>query len=148
MKKIFLFASLLSIFAACTVKDKKANQAMTAEEKKRALVDTANFTQITWLDSTFKNLGKVNEGEIVEVTYRFKNTGDHNLVITDVHASCGCTTPETPQQPYAPGEEGVIKAKFDSNGRPGVAHKDVTVTANTLPSSTSLLTFEVEVLKK
>jgi hypothetical protein len=110
-------------------------------------VDTANFTSITWLDSTFKDLGKVKEGEVVEVTYRFKNTGTHNLVISEVHAGCGCTTPETPQQPYAPGEEGVIKAKFDSKGRPGPAHKDVTVTANTLPNSTSLLTFQVEVLK-
>jgi hypothetical protein len=147
MKKIFFFALTMITLAACTVKDKKAIPALTAEEKKKALVDTANFTTITWLDSTFKDLGKVKEGAVVEVTYRFKNTGTHNLVITDVHASCGCTTPETPQQPYAPGEEGVIKAKFDSKGRPGPAHKDVTVTANTLPNSTSMLTFQVDVLK-
>ena len=31
-------------------------------------------------------------------------------------ASCGCTVPEKPEKPFAPGEEGVIKAKFDSHG--------------------------------
>ncbi len=98
-----------------------------------------------WLDSTYKDLGKVKEGQVVEVAYRFKNTGTKNLVIANVSASCGCTIPEKPEKPIAPGEEGVIKAKFDSKGRPkGEARKDVFVKANTEPQDQQL-SFRVEI---
>jgi hypothetical protein len=152
MKQIFFFILSASMIAACTVKDKRASTGdkdssakMSETEKNKALTDSANFTTIGFPDSTFKNLGKVKEGAIVEVTFRFKNTGTHNLVISDVSASCGCTVPEKPQQPYAPGEEGEIKAKFDSHGRKGIAEKELYVIANTLPSNSSPLKFRVEV---
>ena len=70
-------------------------------------------TTVLWLDST-QNLGNLMEGTVVDVQFRFKNTGNKMLVITDVAASCGCTVPEKPEKPIAPGAEGVIKATFDS----------------------------------
>jgi len=116
------------------------------EERDKALKDSANFTTVEWLDSTYKDLGKVKEGQQVEVSFRFKNTGTKNLVIDDVTASCGCTVPEKPQEPITPGQEGMIKAKFDSKGKPvGEARKEVYVTANTTPSTSHTLTFRVEI---
>ena len=83
---------------------------------------------------------------MVEVSYRFKNAGDKNLVIANVSASCGCTVPEKPEKPFAPGEEGVIKAKFNSKGRSkGETRKDVFVTANTKPENLTQLSFRVEI---
>ena len=119
---------------------------MTQEQKDQAAKDSANFTTIEWLDSTVKDLGKIKEGQVVEVSYRFKNTGDKPLIIAVVTASCGCTVPEKPEKPIAPGQEDVIKAKFDSKGRPkGEARKDVFVTANTKPESSMQLSFKVEI---
>jgi hypothetical protein len=67
-------------------------------------------------------------------------------VIANVSASCGCTVPEKPEKPFAPGEEGVIKAKFDSKGRPrGETRKEVFVTANTSPENLTPLSFRVEI---
>lgn len=148
MKKIapVLFVIFAFAFAACESGDKKAGS-QTDAEKILLASDSANFTTIEWLDSTLQNLGQVKEGAIVEVSYRFRNAGDKTLVIEDVAAACGCTIPEKPEQPYAPGEEGVIKAKFDSRGRIGTNNKYVTVTANTSPSKQHTLHFNVEVSK-
>ncbi len=130
---------------ACQNADQNSVKTLTQAEKDSVVKDPANFTVIEWLDSTFQDLGKVKEGQVVEVSYRFKNAGTKNLVIADVRASCGCTVPEKPEKPIAPDEEGVIKAKFDSKGRPkGENRKDVFVTANT-PENTTQLSFKVEI---
>jgi hypothetical protein len=101
-------------------------------------------TSVLWLDST-QNLGNVMEGTVVNVQFRFKNTGNKMLVITDVAASCGCTVPEKPEKPIAPGAEGVIKATFDSKNRIGTNHKVITVILNT-ENRTQQLVFDVEVI--
>ncbi len=101
-------------------------------------------TTVLWLDST-QNLGNVMEGTVVNVQFRFKNTGNKMLVITDVAASCGCTVPEKPEKPIAPGAEGVIKATFDSKNRIGTNHKVITVILNT-ENRTQQLVFDVEVI--
>lgn len=144
MKKLLIVVVAAGLFA-CQSSDSKAVKELTQEEKMNATKDSANFTSIQWLDSTYRDLGKVKEGQVVEVSFRFKNSGTKNLVIADVSASCGCTVPEKPEQPFAPGEEGVIKAKFDSKGRPkGEARKSVFVNANT-PLATTELSFRVEI---
>ena len=147
MKKLLIILAAMISLAACQTADKKASgKTLTSEEKEKATKDSANFTTIQWLDSSYIDLGKVKEGRVVEVAFRFKNTGNKNLIIADVKPGCGCTTPEKPEKPYAPGEEGVIKAKFDSKGQHSGEHrKYVTVTANTSPSPITELTFRVDI---
>jgi hypothetical protein len=147
MKKLLfvLTAITLVLLVACRTADKKPDNTLSAEEKTKMANDSANFTSIEWLDSTNTDLGKVKEGAIVEVSYRFKNSGNKTLIIEDVSAGCGCTVPEKPEKPIAPGEEGVIRAKFDSKGRAGTNNKYVTVTANTSPSKQQILQFTVNV---
>ena len=146
MKKLlFILATIFSV-AACKNDDKKEPAHLTKELKGTAVTDTANFTSIQWLDSTFLDLGKIKKGETVEVSFRFKNTGTKQLVIADVSAGCGCTIPEKPEQPFAPGEEGVIKAKFESkNQSPGPHQKPVYVTANTNTPNPIVLNFKVDI---
>lgn len=105
-------------------------------------------TTITWMDSTYWNAGQIVEGEKLAVAFRFRNSGTKPLVIESVTASCGCTAPEPPKEPIAPGKEGVIAATFDSKGRVGQNHKTLTVVANTVGSSTHELNFDVEVIAK
>ena len=146
MKRLFILLVAVVSLAACQTADKKATERpLSEEEKQNALKDSSNYTTIQWLDSTFIDLGKVKKGTVKEITYHFKNTGNKNLIISDVKAACGCTVPETPEKPFVPGEEGVIKAKFDTKSQPAGEHrKYVNVTANTSPSI-SELTFRVEV---
>ncbi len=144
--KQLLFILLAAGLFACQNAGTKTDNALTQEEKDIATKDSANFTSIQWLDSTYIDLGKVKEGQVIEVSYRFKNSGDKNLVIANVSASCGCTVPEKPEKPFSPGEEGVIKAKFDSKGRAkGETRKEVFVTANTTPENLTQLSFRVEI---
>jgi Protein of unknown function (DUF1573) len=146
MKKIWIVLVAAVSLMACKSNDKKiTGTTLSQDERNKAIADTANFTSIQWLDSTFKDLGKIKEGQVIEVTFRFKNSGSKSLVFSNVSASCGCTIPEKPERPYAPGEEGVIKAKFDSGGKPhGEARKEIYVMANTNPVSQTL-TFGVEI---
>ena len=109
--------------------------------------DTANLTTIQWLDGADRDFGKIKEGANLDVSFRFKNTGSKPLVISNVTASCGCTVPEIPKKPYAPGETGVIKASFNSTGKPNLQSKQVTVYANTNPAMTTLV-FRVDVKPK
>ena len=138
-----VFGLLLAALSltACKMDDKKTAEPIKDYTKQG---DSLAATHLQWLDSTTLDLGKAIEGEIVEVSYRFKNTGDKNLVIQEVTAACGCTVPEKPEKPFAPGEEGVIRAKFDSKGRLGTNNKYVTVRANT-PEQNYTLNFKVEV---
>lgn len=119
------------------------------EKKLAALKDTANFTSMEWLDSTFIDMGNVVKGQDLDVVFRFKNTGNKPLVISQVTAGCGCTIPETPQEPFAPGAEGEIKARFSSaNQTVGPHRKPVYVTANSKPNSYTVLEFNVNVTEK
>ena len=61
--------------------------------------------------------------------FRFTNTGDAELVVTNVKSSCGCTVPKKPEGPIAPGASGSIEVKYDTN-RVGPIRKTVTVYSN------------------
>lgn len=68
----------------------------------------------------------------------FTNTGTANLVITDVTATCGCTRPEYPQEPIAPGKKGKIKVTFNPLARPGAVDRTITVKTNGSPKKVRL----------
>lgn len=145
-KTLFILAAVISL-AACKTSDKKAPANLTKEEMEKAATDTANFTTLAWVDSTTKNLGQIEKDKSIEITFRFKNTGTKNLIIETVSAQCGCTIPEKPTQAFAPGEEGVIKAKYNGSGM-GTISKQVYVKANTKPAQDHTLTFTGEVVEK
>ena len=148
----YLFSVLVvGAFIACNSADKPA--ANISKEKNDSLVkkvmeDTASYTSIKWLDSTRISLGKITEGQTVEVSWRFENTGNKPLVIQGVTASCGCTIAEKPEQPVAPGATDLIKAKFNSEGQHiGHVEKAVTVQANTKGGTAHYLSFNAEINK-
>ena len=85
------------------------------------------------IDSVY-DFGKVTDGEKVEFSFRFKNTGKNPLIVSNAVASCGCTVPEKPEEPIKPGETGFIKVMFNTQGRVGPAHKTVTITSNANPA--------------
>lgn len=98
-------------------------------------------------ETTDHDFGTINQGDIVEYTYKFKNTGDAPLIIQGAQGSCGCTVPNWTKEPIPAGGSGVVTAKFDSHGKQGAQHKTVTVTSNAWPKQT-VLHFEANVTVK
>lgn len=66
----------------------------------------------------------------VTCQFKFKNTGDADLILQKVRASCGCTTPNWTKTPVKPGETGTIDVTYNASGRPGAFTKTITVTSN------------------
>jgi hypothetical protein len=87
---------------------------------------------------TRHDFGKVKEGDKVIYEFRFTNTGNAPLLISNVKASCGCTTPDWPRSLIQPGDSNVIKVEYNSKGRIGEFSKAVEITANTYPNNTTL----------
>ena len=84
---------------------------------------------------TFKtdsiNFGYLNSDDSASFKFRFSSTGKEPLIIRNVHASCGCTTPEWPQEKIMPGDSGIVEVTFHSKGKSGLQHQVVNVYTNT-----------------
>ncbi|SDX41181.1 DUF1573 domain-containing protein [Hymenobacter psychrophilus] len=93
------------------------------------------------------DFGSIPEGVMAAHEFRFKNTGNQPIVIANVQASCGCTTPDWTKTPIMPGKSGMVKAVYSSAGRPGVFNKTVTVVSNASTPS-EVLTIKGNVLNK
>lgn len=86
-------------------------------------------SDIQFTEETF-DFGELDEGPLVTHEFKFKNTGKESLTMTNVKASCGCTTPEWPKDPIAPNGEGTIKVTYNTKGRVGPFNKAITITSN------------------
>jgi Protein of unknown function (DUF1573) len=140
MQKTFLatIAAVALLTSSCDVRKKDANANLNnAAEPLTAQKEIKEKTTVQIIDSAY-NFGKVEDGAIVNYSYRFVNTGKKDLFVASASASCGCTVPEKPENAIAPGDTGYIKIKFDSKGRVGMANKTVYVTANTEPAFPNL----------
>lgn len=87
---------------------------------------------------TEHDFGSINEGDVVNHTFEFTNTGESPLIIESAKASCGCTVPRWPREPIPVGGAAQIEVSFNSKGKPGTQNKTVTITANTYPKITKL----------
>ncbi|HAW58147.1 MAG TPA: DUF1573 domain-containing protein [Bacteroidales bacterium] len=85
------------------------------------------------------DFGRVFAGEKVSYSFKFYNKGKSDLLITNVSASCGCTVPEWPRTPIAPGQEGYITVTFNTAGRNGFQQKQITVLTNAVPNTAILM---------
>ena len=80
---------------------------------------------------TEHDFGKINEADgRVSTVFEFKNEGMEPLVLSNVRASCGCTTPTWTKTPIEPGQTGNITVTYNPNGRPGRFQKTITITSN------------------
>ncbi|WP_420573855.1 DUF1573 domain-containing protein [Kordia sp.] len=128
---ILLGAMSLVLFTSCkddaSKKIKSENVAQAAERDAVA----KNFAAITF-DKTEHDFGTINEGDQVETTFKFTNTGNTPLLISNIKGSCGCTVPKDyPTTPIAPGDSGKFTVKYNSTNKPNLKTNTVTVTANT-----------------
>lgn len=76
------------------------------------------------------DFGTVPEGPSVTHMFEFKNTGKEPLIIQNVTASCGCTSPDWPKQPILPGKSSTIKVVYSTERRVGPFSKDIFIKSN------------------
>jgi len=136
IKNIFLALCTASILVACG--GEKANEGISTD-----LIDNPNTasTQVDEdkapffeFDEEVKEFGTITQGEVVSTTFKFKNVGQTDLIISSAKGSCGCTVPEWPKEPIAPGAEGKIEVTFNSAGKQGLQNKTITLVSNTIPN--------------
>lgn len=94
--------------------------------------------KIEFVGGDSHNFGDVQEAGQIEHIFKFKNSGIEPLVLSDVRASCGCTTPSWPKEPVLPGETKDIKVQYNTAGRPGNFNKTITITSNATEPTTRL----------
>jgi Protein of unknown function (DUF1573) len=90
----------------------------------------AEATEVLKLKETEHNFGQIPQGKPVYYTFEIINTGAQALKLDDVHASCGCTTPEWSREPIAPGATAKIKVGYNAAAE-NYFEKSITITYNT-----------------
>lgn len=134
MRKYFLLVCVLGLAFQSLAQDKKPLQ--------------KNGAVITWEKKTY-DFGNIVQGDNVEHTFYFTNTGNEPLIITSVDISCGCTTAKGwPRDPVPPGGNGEITVSFSSAGNKGIQKKPVTLVSNAVNPEGNTITFTTTVLDK
>ena len=145
-KKVTMKNSIVIVFIsfvciACN--DNAASKIDVSKQEKRTSVSLDQVDSPTNpkmdFEATEWDFGEIDQGDAVEYAFKFKNSGTDPLIITNAKGSCGCTVPEWPREPVAPGETGVIDVKFNSKGKKGKQNKRVTLTTNMVPSQQVLI---------
>ncbi|HHT52891.1 MAG: DUF1573 domain-containing protein [Bacteroidales bacterium] len=141
MQKISIFIISLFLVVGCGKKKsteigvENINNPATAEG-----IDPARAEKmpVITFEKIVHDFGYVTKGERLSYNFKFKNTGNSDLIISYVESSCGCTTSSPPKAPIKPGDSGEIKVTFDSKTKSGITENQVMIVANTYPVKTVL----------
>ena len=108
---------------------------MTAQTNSQIKDASTPVTSIEFMEPEF-HFGVIEQGEVVQNVFEFTNTGTEPLVISNAKGTCGCTVPEWPREPIAPGASAKMLVQFDSTNKKSMQSKRVVITANTYPVNT------------
>lgn len=135
MNKLTIVALAMLSFTFFSCKQNaadKVNDANLSKAKETSIKAKAGLAEMTFVSKEF-DFGTIDEGDEIDATFEFENTGKSDLIITAAKASCGCTVPEWPKnKAIKPGEKSQIKAHFKSRGKRNKQNKSITLTTNTL----------------
>ena len=95
MKKLIILCSVVFLFASVT--------AFKVEEK-------AEFK----FEKETHDFGKIPQGKPVSVEFKFTNTGNEPLIITNIESVCGCTVPKYTNTPVLKGQTGTISVTYNA----------------------------------
>ncbi len=118
---IIVITTFLSISFSC---NEQKN-----ENKKVVKIKYSGKPVIKFENNSY-DFGTLEEGEIVECSFKYKNTGTAPLKITKIITDCGCTVPKYDKKAVLPKEESKIKVTFDSRGFRNNIYKTITVKTN------------------
>ena len=125
-------AACVSVAFAQQAKPSSAQE--EKKENKSAAAEHPHAPQLIFNEESY-TFGEIGEGPQVTHEFKFSNPGKEPLVLSNVRASCGCTTPSWPKEPILPGKDAVILVTYNTKGRIGPFTKSITITSNAATSS-------------
>ncbi len=129
MKKFILSLGVLALSASVSMaQDKKALSDKATKETSVKAAPAQNPNVMKFQEEVH-DFGTIPQGKPVSTEFTFKNTGNEPVTLNNVHASCGCTTPEWTKEPVLPGKSGSIKATYNAAAAAPFS-KTITVTSN------------------
>lgn len=134
MKKLFLLSFLAVGFGS--VSFAQSTPAIPVTTASAASVSDANKSEFKFNDESH-DFGTIVEATPASYEFNFTNIGKEPLILTNVIASCGCTTPKWSKEPILPGKTGNILVSYDTN-RVGPFSKSVTISSNSKTPSKTL----------
>jgi len=135
MKRVILCIGALTLFAFVSCKENASskinsdNVAVAAERD-----EAAKLVPVMSFEKSEHDFGTIEQNTPQETVFKFTNTGNGPLIITEATSSCGCTVPNPPKDPIAPGASSEMVVKFNGSGQNQVT-KTITVKANTAKGS-------------
>lgn len=121
MKKTFILLTVLCLLSF----------SVFAQQDQAAQSDSIIFEKLV------HDYGTIERGSDGNTVFTFTNKGQKPLVLSNVRASCGCTVPEWPREPIAPGKTGEIKVKYNTKIA-GSFNKTISVNSNAANSAVVL----------
>ncbi len=143
MKNNILFSIAVSciLLLSCNQNSQNQNYDTTLIKNPNTANETSKSEKMPKIifEKKLHDFGRLSEGENIAYSFKFTNTGDANLLISNCDATCGCTVADFPKNPIKPGETGFITVTFNSTGKRGRQEQMVDVMANTQPNRTQLV---------
>ena len=136
MKKLLSVLAMLSLVVALGYSQ---NETATPQ----VVAETEQDGPVMAFETETVDYGVIEQGSEPFRVFKFTNTGNAPLIITNAKGSCGCTVPTYPKEPIGPGESSEIKVRYDTNK----FTKRVTLTTN-VGTEQKMLTITGEVIKK
>jgi hypothetical protein len=138
VKIIFTFLMIISALILVSCNGNNAKENLSTDLVKNPNTASGKITKdilpIFEFEEEEHDFGRIVEGEKVTYSFKFKNVGKSDLLISHGHASCGCTDLEYPKTPVKPGETSHVSVTFDSKNRQGINTKTISLVANTQPN--------------
>ncbi|MDR1371693.1 MAG: DUF1573 domain-containing protein [Dysgonamonadaceae bacterium] len=123
-RNILKFAIIIPVFAGLCMLASAKNE--KKDKKTAPEITTENNISI---DKAVHDFGTVKESDgDVSAIFTVTNNSGQPVVLQNVKASCGCTTPSYTKEPIAVKKSGEVKATYSTKGRPGPFEKTVTIT--------------------
>lgn len=144
-KDVFLLSALLLLLMGCSDAKNKTDdnqQSLSPDLVTNPISASGNKAKsnlpLMEFDSDNHDFGLIVQGEKVAHTFKFKNSGGADLVISSASATCGCTVPAFSKEPVKPGGTGKVEVVFDSSGRQGFNTQEVKILTNAQPNTIKL----------
>lgn len=131
MKKIFITLFIAALTTGAIAQQNapaKAQPVQSATGATAVAAENPNAGDLAFAEETY-DFGKIPKGTPVTHEFNFTNNGKEPIVISNVQASCGCTTPKWPKEPILPGKSSTINVQYNA-ASPGGFNKSITITSN------------------
>ena len=125
------------IYLSSCINSSAESTSQPVEDKTQPEQIQTTYQDSIIFDKLEHDYGTIEKGGDGNTVFTFTNKGQKPLVLRNVRASCGCTVPQWPREPIAPGEKGEIKVKYNTN-LGGTFSKTITVNSSAANSMVRL----------